>query len=356
MIKPVRVREATIDEIAAWDQLVQQFPGWRVFHLRSWIKSIETFARVKALYLICETAGEVVGCIPGFLARIGPIRLFCSPREGWQTDCMGPVFDPEKLNTKALISALIHFLERRHRVHHIEMASPMLDESMMEELGFRGQKLFTYRVPLFPGNEAKTLSGVHSRTRSYMRSLGKGKLIVSVDEDESFVDEHYAQVHAVFARHGKSVPFSRERVAQLVQSMRREGRLLTLAVRTPDDRRCISSAIFLMAGTEMYLWSWAHLEEFGRLHPVELMAWSAMQRGMQVGCTTLDWGGGGHAKVKYGSVPDQTNVRWLRSRYRSIADLRAVAVRCYRMQQSARGRIAGFRRRRAEQVPTVAIR
>ena len=335
------VRPATGAEIAGWDQIVQTFPGWRVFHLRSWIESIEAFARAQPLYLIFEKSGERVGCIAGFLIRVGPIRLFCSPREGWQIEGMGPVFDPNRLGTKELMASLVSFLERRHGVHHIEMAAPTLDADAMEAHGFRGQKIFTYRLPLFPGDEAKTLSTVHTRTRRYMRSLGKGELIVSLDDDGPTVDEYYKQIQGVFARRGKIVPFSKNRVEQLVRHMRPSGHLLTVAVRKPDDGQCIGTGIFLIAGPEVYLWGWAHREEFGRLHPIELITWIGMQKGMEAGCTTLDMSGGGQAKAKYGPVPDESNVRWLRSRYQWIADLRTLALRCYRMQQTARVRFRG---------------
>jgi CelD/BcsL family acetyltransferase involved in cellulose biosynthesis len=351
MMQQTCVREATPQEIAAWDQIVQQFPGWRVFHLRAWIESIEAFAGVKATYLMVEKHGAPVGCVPGFVVRFGPIRVFGSPREGWQTDAMGPVFDATSVSTSEVLSALIAFLERRYGVHHIEMAGSALDAAAMEGLGFRGQKVFTYRMPLFPGDEARTLSAVHSRTRTYMRSLKKGNLTVSFDADSAFVEEHYAQIQGVFARRGKSVPFSKDRVLQLVNHLKPTGHLLTVAVRKSDDGRCIGTGMFLTAGAEMYLWSWAHREEFGRLHPIELLTWVAMQKGMEAGCTSLDFSGGGQAKAKYGAFPDETNVRWLRSRYQWLAELRHLALRCYRMQQSARGRVKRLatRPRRAPQ-------
>jgi ribosomal protein S18 acetylase RimI-like enzyme len=340
MSQGVIVREATDHEIAGWDRQVERFPGARVFHLRSWIESIEAFAGAQPLYLICEKAGETVGCIPGFIVRLGPIRLFCSPREGWQTDGMGPVFFPDRVGSGDLVSALIAFLESRHGIHHIEMSAATLDPSVMQQLGFTGQPIFTYRIPLFPGDPAKTLSGVHPRTRTYMRSLSKGNLIVSLDDDAWFIDEHYSQVQSVFARNGNAIPFSKNRLAQLVHHMRPSGRLLTVALRKPDDGRCIGSGVFLIGGNEMHLWTWAHREEFGRLHPIELITWIAMQKAMEAGCTTLDLSGGGHAKTKYGPLPDETNVRWLRSRYRWMSEARRLAVRGYRLQQSARGRAA----------------
>lgn len=341
-MKTTIVREATAQEIDHWDELVQRFPGCRIFHLRSWLQSIEAYSRARALYLICESGGERVGCIPGFLMRVGPLRLFCSPREGWQTGSMGPVFDPALVAPADLVSAMVSFLERRYGVHHIETATPRLDTDTMRRLGFHGQPMFTYRLPLYPGDQEKTLAAVHSRTRRYMRSLAKGGLIATVESDESFVDEYYAQIQDVFARHRKTVPFTKVRVLQLFRHMKASGHLLAVAVRKPDDQLCIATGIFVIACSEIYLWGWAHREEFGRLHPIELLTWTGMQTGMEAGCLSLDMSGGGDAKVKYGPAADESTVRWIRSRYQWITDMRHLAARCYRMQQSARGRISGL--------------
>jgi hypothetical protein len=269
---------------------------------------------------------------------------------------MGPLFYPTMVSSAELVSAMVSFLERRYGVHHIETSTPGLDSGAMRSLGFHAQPMFTYRVPLFPGDEEKTLAAVHTRTRRYMRSLSKGGLLVSLERDEPFVDEYYTQIQDVFVRHRKTVPFTRNRVLQLFRHMKASGNLLAVAVRKPDDQRCIATGIFLLGGSEVYLWGWAHREEFGRLHPIELLTWTGMQKGMEAGCVSLDMSGGGDAKVKYGPVSDESNIRWIRSRYQWITDMRHLAARCYRIQQVARGRITRLvaDRSRSSQVPRAA--
>ena len=349
------VREATAGEVERWDDRVKRFPDWRVFHLRSWVESIEACTRARGVYLICEKSGEPVGCVPGLLVRVGPLRLFCSPREGWQTGSMGPLFDPTRVSSAELVSALVAFLDHEYRIHHIELATRSVDADVMARLGFRGQPLFTYRLPLFPGDEKKTLAAVHARTRTYMRSLSKGNLNVTVESDDSFVDEYYSQTQEVFARHRKAVPFTKARVRELFDRMRASGNLLAIAVRKPDDQQCIATGLFLIGGSELYLWGWAHRDAFGRLHPIELLTWTAMQKAMEAGCVSVDMAGGGRAKMKYGPIADETTTRWIRSRYKWIGDMRHLAARCYRMQQSARGRLTGLiadRRARSSAAPS----
>src|ERR1041385_4737958 len=84
-----RVREATAGELEAWDTLVARFWNHRVTHRRSWIESLAGSGCGEPLYLVWEKHGEVVGCMPGLLARVGLWRGFGSPLAGWQTGSPG---------------------------------------------------------------------------------------------------------------------------------------------------------------------------------------------------------------------------------------------------------------------------
>src|SRR5207253_5205910 len=75
------LREATPREIAAWDELVTQFTNHRLVHRAAWIRSLELSGFGKPLWLLFECDGDVVGCLPGLLLRLGPIRLFGSRSE-----------------------------------------------------------------------------------------------------------------------------------------------------------------------------------------------------------------------------------------------------------------------------------
>src|SRR2546425_12215931 len=71
--------------------------------------------------LILELDGQVVGCVPGLVVRLGFVRLFGSPLPGWQTPSMGPVFDRRRVTTQEVATSLIVFLERRDGGEHIEL-------------------------------------------------------------------------------------------------------------------------------------------------------------------------------------------------------------------------------------------
>jgi len=333
------IREATPREIETWDDIVVRFDNHRVFHKKNWIRSIAAFSGGTPLHLIFVKRGEIVGCLAGLLIKLGFLRLFGSPLEGWQTDSMGPAFDPEKITTGEMFSPLVPYLEKKKGVWHVELVSAGLDEEAMRDLGFRERPLFTYRVDLFPEQTDRVIQNMHRRTRTYVRSTIRSGLISQVETEESFVDEIYDQSKDVFLRHGNALPFSKKRLLHLFRAMKESGNLLALSIRRPDDGACMATGTFLVEGRELCLWSWTHRSQFARYHPIELLTWTAMRKGMEVGCTTFDMGGGGQVKPKFGAFPDRTSRRWIWSRHQGLFWGRELARKTFRWQQSLRGAV-----------------
>jgi CelD/BcsL family acetyltransferase involved in cellulose biosynthesis len=344
MSTDITVRELTEQEATRWDSIVARFKNRRVFHRYSWIRSIEAFSGAKPLFLVIERHGDIVGCFPGFIVRVGPLKLFCSPREGWQTGSMGPLFHPEAVSSQLVVGTAVEYLERQHRVHYVELVSQDLEPLDMQGLGFEGHPLFTHRAPLFPGDEEKALKTLKAKTRNQLRKAIKQGLVAEIETEESFVDEFYDQIREVFTRRGNAVPFSRERVLQLYRHMRASGNLLAVSVRMPEDRTCAATGLYLLDGNEMYLWGWTHRTEYGWYCPTELLTWTAIRKAMDAGCATFDMAGGGGAKKKFGAMPDEAGYRWIRTKYAWLKKLRAQAKSLYRWQQSLRGRLTPTRR------------
>jgi len=334
----VLVREISPREAESWDELVGRFPGGRIFHKMVWLRYVESFSGARAVRLVFEKEGEVVGCLPGFLLRKGfVLRVFASPLAGWQTESMGPVFDPSRAAPRELFAALLPFLKARYGAHHVEMTTAHLDHEAADGLGFRVRRFSTYRVPLFPGDEGRALKNIKAKTRNQLRKAIKLGLVARAEEDEAFVSEFYDQTREVFARRGKAVPFDEARVLKLFRHLKEAGNLLAISVSLPDGKR-VAAGLFMRDERELHLWGWAHRTAARWYCPVELLTWTAMQMGMASGCTTLDMAGGGDAKLKFGAVPDAALHEWMWSRYAWLARARDLAERAYRWQQSARGR------------------
>jgi Acetyltransferase (GNAT) domain len=333
------VREATAPELLAWDETVRRFSNHRVVHTLAWVRSLEASGFGRAQFLVLEKDGQIVGCLPGLLSSVGPLRLFGSPPPASQSASMGPAFDERRLSTAELMEVLVPYLDRTLGVHHMEIMSPDLDPGTMLGMGFRGEPWPTFRVPLFPGNERRTLKGLKdSARRNVTRGIKQG-LEVRFENDERFVDEHFEQIKEVYVRGGHAVNFGRPRVLECFRAMRDAGNLLAVSVYLPN-RVNIATGMFTIEGRELLLWTWAHRLKYRWHRPTELMTWTVMQRALENGCDTFDLMGLGDFKSKFGAEVDNRKYRWIRSRYRWLSGMRDLAAKGLLWQQALRGRMA----------------
>jgi hypothetical protein len=335
-----QLREASPSELAGWDALVRRFTNHRVVHTTAWVRSLEASGFGHPLFLVFEQGGEIVGCLPGLVSEVGPFRLFGSPPPASQSVSMGPAFDPERVTTAELMEVAIPYLENRLAVHHMEIMSPDLDPAAMLGLGFRGEPWPTYRVPLFPGNEARTFKGLKENARRNVTRGIKLGLEVRFESDMSFVDEHYDQIREVYVRGGHAVNFRHQRVLHCFRSLSDAGNLLAVSVYLPEEPISIATGMFTVEGNELLLWTWAHRFKYRWHRPTELMTWTVMQRALSLGCETFDLMGLGDFKTKFGAELDNRKYRWVRSRYRWLTGMRDLAAKGLQWQQAVRGRVA----------------
>lgn len=355
----VSVRPAVPAELDGWDTLVRRFPNCRVTHTRAWIESLAASGCGHPLYLVIEKDGEVAGCLPGLTGTVGGVKIFGSPREGWQTISLGPVFDPARIAGEDLMEAAARWLENVHGVRHIEVISTALDAGAMARAGFEGAVVPTFRAPLFPGDEAQGFRQLKDSARRNVRRAERLGLTVRFETDERFVDEHYAQLREVYLRGGFSIPFAKRRVLECFRAMRDSGRLLAAAVYLPDGATCVATGMFFVEGRELTLWMWATRPHYRWYRPTELMTWSVMRRAMALGCDTMDFMGRGDFKKVFGAELDERKHRFLRSRAKWLGVARRVAGTGYRLQQQLRGRVAiaarRLRERRGQVAPAVVM-
>jgi hypothetical protein len=350
----VVIREARPEERECWDELVMGFDNYRITHKLTWMHSLQSTVKGQPLFLVYERANHVVGCIPGFLTNIGPVRLFGSPLQGWQTVSMGPAFDRNAVSTEELVPPLVEFLGKRYGVHHVEMISSELDQQVMKGLRFRDEPLPTYRAPLFPDAPDRSMRAMKDSARRNVRRGIKLGLEVKFEEDEAFVDEHYDQLREVFARGGASLPFSKKRALDFFRHMKASGNLIAVSVYLPDDGPNIATGMFTIEGRELLLWMWTHRTEYRWYRPTELMTWSVMKRAMELGCDTFDFMGRGDFKAKFGAELEYNKHRWSWSRYEWLAVSRSLAMRAYRSQQAVRGKMIRRALFQERPVPTEA--
>jgi CelD/BcsL family acetyltransferase involved in cellulose biosynthesis len=346
----LQVREISAEELLQWDDLVRRFGNHRVVHTMAWIRSLEASGLGRPHFLVFEKQGEIVGCLPGMLSEVGPFRLFGSPPPSSQSVSMGPAFDEQRVSTAELMEVTVPYLERRLGIHHIEIMSPDLDPGSMLSLGFRGEPWPTYRASLFPHDEARTLKAMKENARRNVSRGIKLGLTVRFESDESFVDEHYAQIREVYVRGGNVVNFGRQRVQECFRHLKEAGSLVAVSVYLPDGTTSIATGMFTIEGKELLLWAWAHRAKYRWHRPTELMTWTVIQRALAAGCDTFDLMGLGEFKTKFGAVLDERKYRWVRSRYRWLGHMRDLAASGLHWQQAIRGRIARWG---SSQIPVI---
>lgn len=332
------VRDASRSEQDGWDDLVGRFENCEFAQKQAWIRSLEASGLGRPLYLVFESGGRVVGCISGLLVRKGPLRIFGSPLPGWQSAAMGPAFDPGAVSTREIMPLLVDHLEVHHGVHHMELISGALDEEAMRAYGFRGAPVMTFRCPLYR-DEAAQMKALKDSARRNIRRAARLGIVVRLEDDERFVDEHYDQVKEVFRRGGNTVPFAKRRALSYFRHMKASGALVAVAAYLPDDT-CIATGMFAIDGKELQLWTWTHRTQHRWYRPTELMTWTVMRHAAARGCETFDLMGRGDFKTRFGASLDGSKVRWVRSRYAWLTRLRDLAEMGYRGQQAVRGRMA----------------
>jgi D-aspartate ligase len=343
----MRIRQATPAEREDWDAIVRRFPNHRLTHLRAWIEGLEASGCGTPLYLVCENGHGIVGVFPGLLVNVGKWKLFGSPLAGWQTVSLGPAFDPVRFSTAEFIRAVVPYLEDAHDVDHIEMLHLGLDPDAMRAAGFEDEKVLTHRATLYPGDEARTFKQLKESARRNVKRAKRLGLVVKFEDDERFVDEHFAQLTEVYRRGGFAVPFGKQRVLEFFRRLKASGNLIAVSVYLPGGRINIATGIFFIEGTELSLWMWAHHQHYRWYRPTELMTWSVMQQAIARGCDTFDFMGGGVFKTKFGAEPDWTKVRWLRGRRRWLMAARKAAKKVYGAQQALRGQASRLTRQAA---------
>lgn len=355
------LREATGAELGGWDALVEAFPNHRVVHTRAWIESLAASGCGRPLFLVFEAGTRVVACFPGLLTTKGGYRIFGSPMAGWQTVSLGPAYAPDLVSTTDLFTALVPWLERHYGVDYIELLHNDLDAAAMRAAGFVGRAVGTMRATLYPHDETRTFQQLKDSARRNIRRAERLGLVVRVERDDAFVDEHYDQLREVYLRRGHALPFSQRRVMECFRHLRDAGHLLALSVSLPGGRVSIATGMFLLKPPELSLWMWAHRSHYRWYRPTELMTWTAMRQAIAQGCEAFDLMGAGEFKSKFGGFPDQTKTRWMRARRPWLLAGRRLAETGFRWGQMFVGRLAAmsrvprFARRSDRQAPACVL-
>jgi hypothetical protein len=227
------------------------------------------------------------------------------------------------VNRAAVAKALLAFAFNTLHCAHLELHDRFLPAEANRDLGFKLRETPTLELDLARSDE-EILAGMTSAARRAIRKSQRVGVVVEEAAGEAFADEYHAQLIEVFARQGLSPTYDVERVRELIRCVHPTGHLLLLRARAPDGES-IATALFPAMNGTAYFWGGASRRSRQILRPNEAVFWYAMRYWRDRGMSTLDTGGGGDYKRKYG-VRDVRVPTFAKSRIPGLMVLRDIAA------------------------------
>jgi hypothetical protein len=321
---------------AEWERM-DAFSDRVVFQTREWLDFVGRTQAAEPVVAAVLDGSERVGYFTGLIVRRFGIRILGSPFPGWTTESMG--FNLlEGVGRREAAAALVPFAFRTLGCAHLELKDRRLETDDLGAFGYASEPTRTFELDL-SADEDEILGRMSSATRRAIRRGVKVGVTVEEASGAAFANEYYEQLVEVFARQSLVPTYGVERVRTLISCLEPTGRLLLLRARAPDGLP-IASAIFPAYNGTAYFWGGASMREHQILRPNEAIFWHAIRYWRDRGVTTLDLGGGGEYKRKYG--PSELRLPLFRaSRFRVLPILREVARRAVDRRQALRGRRRG---------------
>ena len=328
------ILEAITTDAGAWERM-DAFPDRVVFQTREWLDFLARTQGAEPVVAAVMDDGEHVGYFTGATFRRFGLRILGSPFPGWTTESMG--FNlRDGVDRRQAAAALIPFAFRTLGCAHVELKDRRLDTPEdLVPLVFASEPTLTFEIDLSDDEDA-----IFGRMSSACRrAVRRGEKVgVSVEEASGadFANEYYAQLLEVFGRQSLVPTYPVERVRALIAALEPAGRILLLRARAPDGLP-IATGIFPGFNETAYFWGGASLRAHQIHRPNEALFWHAIRYWRDRGVTTLDLGGGGEYKRKYG--PAEVRIPFFRaSRFRGLPMLREIARRAGEGRRALQGR------------------
>src|SRR5215212_7139389 len=92
---PFSLTAISQDQYAAWfDQHRAMLYNRSPFHHPAYLNTVAKGMHVEATFIGMYVDNNLIGTLPGFLTRRGPLRLYGSPLRGTNTSYLGPLMLP----------------------------------------------------------------------------------------------------------------------------------------------------------------------------------------------------------------------------------------------------------------------
>jgi CelD/BcsL family acetyltransferase involved in cellulose biosynthesis len=327
-----RLRPQDVD----WERM-DAMPDRVVFQTREWVEFVANTQNAEPVLAVVRDSDVDVGYFTGLIVKRLGVRILGSPFPGWSTDYLG--FNlVAGVSRRHAAEALLRFAFGPLRCLHLELCDRHLSSGELDDSRYETDCSKRTFVVDITGDESDVFARMTSACRRAVRKGVKNGVQVEVASGLSFADEYYLQLQGVFARRSLVPTFDLERVRALIRHLEQTDHLLLLRALAPDGRG-IATGIFLAFNDTAHFWGGASVREQQILRPNEAIFWYAMRWARERGCSTLDMGGGGQYKTRYGArelrVP-----RFRCSRIPGLASLRNAAEVVVEASLNLRGRRA----------------
>ncbi|MHC4470419.1 MAG: lipid II:glycine glycyltransferase FemX [Planctomycetota bacterium] len=308
-----------------WDEVVESFPDYSVFHTSAWLRSLCAEHKLKMLLVALEREGRYVAAWPSLAMRKGPFRILGSPLPGWSTAYMGPLIEPGTDPQPVLEAFLKRSPLRRWSYFNCRVFDHEREVDLAPFGLERGHREETYLIDLTQEEEQiwKNLKGA-CRTR--VRKATKLGVEIRTEQDDSFIDEFWSMAREVFARTGIEPNFSRSLLETVYRELSAAGRVHVSSAYLDGQR--ISVLVLPYNGHTMYYWAGATFDQYRSLPAGNLLHWEAICSAKRLGLEHYDFinvsdrGGGGQFKRSFRPERVAVATHWEGSRHKLIGMLK----------------------------------
>jgi len=323
----------TLDAVP-WEEL-DRFADRTVFQTRPWLTFVERTQRAEPVVARVLDNGSPIGYFTALITRRFGVRILGSPLKGWTTHYMG--FNlPPGMPRKDALASLPAFAFDKLRCHYLELMDAGTVEGDELAPSYEVERKQTYHIDLTLSEEQLLGRMGHTCRRTARRPERTG---VTIEEasDLAFADDFYAQIQDVFAKQRLVPTYGVDRVRELIRCLTPGKDLLLLRARNAEGA-CIATGIFTASPASAVFWGGASWRAHQKLYPNEPLMWYAMRYWKARGVKTLDFGGGGAYKEKFGPTAVKLT-RFMRSRIGLLISARHAARQAVRAKQRLRARL-----------------
>jgi CelD/BcsL family acetyltransferase involved in cellulose biosynthesis len=264
-----------------WDDLVARLEGGTVFHTWAWMRVIEKQKRVEKLPFGIFDGSELVGILPMFRMRRGPLTILASPLGG--DGYGGPLVD--RCYHQAVVEQL-GALAKRFHADYVELRSwDQRTAIPLAAQGYAVENLQTYVLDLARDRQ-EIWNKLEGNCRTAIRKAQRNGVEIVEAVDRSFLDAYYEIVRDTWSKSNRQPPLTKQDYATVWDILRPQGRVKVLLAQ--HDGRLVAGRICLCFRDRLYGWESAALRSALPLRPNNLLMWAFIEWGVSNGLTQYD--------------------------------------------------------------------